>query len=773
MNIWATLRGDFSARIFLTVALVLFLTFLFPTGATIDYDYQPGSVWNYEDVIARFAFPIYRDPALYEQEKSEAIRNTIPSFYRVDTLAPTLLNNSARYISHLVYLINARIDAGKGIITESQWQKIHDSLKQTLPQKLAEIEITSMDWMKLISLRETGLKKKGAGLTLSKLHRFIDQQMTAALKIGFLDQAKSSFVRPTLALHEGKQERIRPLANFIDREELEARIKAQFLSAFPSYDSLLQTTQTIFFGIIRPNIIYDHERTQIAIDWNIDRVPRTIGIVKENERIVSKHDRVAEEIKAKLDSYRKAKVERGGTVNLWLQAVGKAGHVTLVLFLLAIYLYQFRKKIFYDNSRLLAISFLIIFECFLSFITFNLTTSQPLEYLILVPTASMLLTIMFDSRVGYNGTVVIAFLVSAIRGNDYSILLTSLVGGALSVYTVRDIKYRTQIFRSLAFIFLGYAFTIIILGLQRFEEFHVLSNEVLFALGNAVLSPVFTFGFLVFFERVFGITTDLTLLELSDFNHPLLRDLSTRAPGTFHHSIVMGTLAEAAAQAIGANPILARVGAYYHDVGKKMEPEYFVENQMGGSNIHEDLSPLDSSKHIINHVVHGIELAKQYKLPQRIIDFIPAHHGKTMVSYFYEKEKRQNPDAEIGDFRYPGPKPQTKETGIVMLADTIEAAARAIEDPTIDKIEKLIDDVVKKRLSNGQLDNCDLTLRDLQAIKKSFLGILTGIHHSRIQYPDAEQEEAARKLAERTQKLLSLPSAVEALSRRIKKINIQ
>lgn len=256
------------------------------------------------------------------------------------------------------------------------------------------------------------------------------------------------------------------------------------------------------------------------------------------------------------------------------------------------------------------------------------------------------------------------------------------------------------------------------------------------------MSPLIAYGLLIFYEKVFKITTDLTLLELSDFNHPLLKELSSKAPGTFHHSIIMGNLSEAAAESIGANQILARVGCYYHDIGKITKPQFFIENQLDQNNRHNDLNPSVSTKIIIAHVKDGIEMAKKYKLPDKIIEFIPMHHGTTLVSYFYDKAKNISKE-EIFDYsyRYPGPKPQTKETGIVMLADAIEASTRTIEEPSPQKLENKIKEVIRSRFMEGELDECDLTLKDLTKIKESFLKVLVGIHHHRIKYPDKNQLE--------------------------------
>lgn len=251
---------------------------------------------------------------------------------------------------------------------------------------------------------------------------------------------------------------------------------------------------------------------------------------------------------------------------------------------------------------------------------------------------------------------------------------------------------------------------------------------------------------LIFYEKVFRVATDLVFLELTDFNNPLLRELAAKAPGTFHHSIVMGNLAEQAAKEVGANQILTRVGCYYHDIGKIIKPEYFVENQTGNGDVnkHERLNPALSAKMIMAHVKYGIELAEKYRIPKEVIDFIPMHHGTTLVSYFYEKAKSDPAFSgeSIHDYiyRYPGPKPQTKETGIVMLADAVEAATRAIDEPTPSKIETQIDAIIKSRFIEGELDECELTLKDLIKIRKSFLKTLVGIHHQRIKYPASTDE---------------------------------
>lgn len=764
------LKTSMTMKVSLAVALVVSIALLFPSGLEHQYEYKEGNIWIQDDLIAPFAFSIFRDPAIVEQEQREAAMSTPLSFDRYQNVSDMVLDTLQRMYGILersarqatAQLPRSRRDARRNARADS----LSRSANRNADNPIA---LSARYWRYLLKEWDDGDGPR----MLSRVRSALTPSIRQIYSKGFLDREKSRFEQDILAIRiDSTTEVRRPVADFYDQPEMLDALQAGLFERLGRDTSMVEFAVALVYPLLRPNIIYNDAQTQFAIQAAMNNVLRTDGIVKENERIVSRHERVTPEIKAKLDSYMRAKSERTGDGNVITQFLGRLGHTIAILFLPVIYLALFRKRIMADNSRLLLITVIIMLIAFLSYLTFTLPVSGPVEYLIIVPAAAMLMTVIFDSRLAFYTTVSISLLVGALRGNEYSIILASVVAGSLAIFTVRDIKNRTQIFRSLAFIFLGYAFTILIGGLQRSLPILDLVEAGGYALANSVLSPVITFGLLIFFEKVFRITTDLTLLELSDFNHPLLRDLSARAPGTFHHSIVMGTLAEAAATAIGANATLARVGAYYHDVGKMLEPEYFVENQISNQNLHDRLEPRESAKKIINHVFRGIELAREHNLPDRVIDFIPAHHGTTLVSYFYEKEKSRS-EGEIprDAFQYKGPKPYSKETGIVMLADTIEAATRAIEEPTIDKIRELIDRIVAKRLADGELENCDLTFREITTVKQSFLNILTGIHHSRIKYPSEEDAAAAKKMAERTAKLLNLPSTTDALLQRIKKLD--
>jgi putative nucleotidyltransferase with HDIG domain len=359
---------------------------------------------------------------------------------------------------------------------------------------------------------------------------------------------------------------------------------------------------------------------------------------------------------------------------------------------------------------------------------------------VIVPALSMLIAILFDSRTAFYSTVVMSLLIAGIRGSDYSVGLAMMMGGMLAAYSVRDIKSRTQIFQSILFVMLGFALTIISISAERTLDI----SETLLQLGvagvNSVFSPLLTFGILYIIERVFNLTTDLRLKEYDNVEHPLLVEMSEKSPGTYQHTLTIARLSESAAIAIGANGLLAKVGSYFHDIGKIPKAEYYVENQINIDNKHDKLSPKKSASIIRDHVQDGIELAIEYKLPQRIIDFIPMHHGTMLIKHFYAKAIELSNIGEgstivkMEDYRYIGPKPVTKETAIVMLADAAEAIARAANADNREDIVEILDSIVKDRFLDGQFDECPITMAEIQEVKESFAKNLLGMRHHRVMY---------------------------------------
>jgi len=331
-------------------------------------------------------------------------------------------------------------------------------------------------------------------------------------------------------------------------------------------------------------------------------------------------------------------------------------------------------------------------------------------------------------------------LVGVLSGFKLDIAFVTIISGVVAGFSVRKVRHRHEFYRPILYLCLTYGGSVYIIESLKLTPPAELINHVWLAVTNGFLSPILTIGLLPLFESGFGITTDVTLLELSDLNRPLLKRLALEAPGTYHHSIMIGTLAEDAAEAIGANSLLARVGSYYHDIGKMLKPEYFVENQVGAVNKHENLSPTMSSMILEAHVKEGVELAKRHNLPQSIIDFITGHHGTSVMSYFYGKaQNEENSTADIKDFQYPGPNPRTKEVAIVMLADSVEAASRTLDEPKPSRLRNLVHKIFMDKFDSGYLENSNLTLRDLKNIEDSFVRVLIATFHRRIKYPEQKE----------------------------------
>ncbi len=715
-----------SLRVKIAIGLitVIAIAWMFPQGESIESEVSVGSIWMHDDLIATFSFPVLKDPDLYKAQLRAAAASVYPVFSRIDNEAIKADDSLKSYNNFLLDIIDSVLS--------------NDSLKDFNPTFLST---SSFNTFKNLRMKERNMLST-RHLTLKQLFNIVRDNINAVYKSGIVNKDSSQLTHDSIAIRIGNIDKIVRLNSLLNvagaKQKADKDINKLSLGS-----DLKQALDEYAEHFIFPNLIYNPQFTSEEINQAKSNVSKYSGIVNENERIIGKHDRITKEAKLKIESYKLAKGEQAGGELSLLQFFGKLLHVGFLIALLTIYLFLFRKKLFYDNRKILLFAITFVSICFITYLVDQLQIDVPLQFLIFIPVVSMLLTIIFDSRVGFYATVILSLIAGALRGNDYSFAAMNIFAGALSVYTVRDIKNRSQIFRSFFYILIGYIVSTLAFGLESFAPANTILLEAAFAGTNALVSPVLTYGLLIFFERLFKITTDLTLLELSNFDRPLLKEMARRAPGTFNHSMTMGTLAESAAEVISANSLLARVGAYYHDIGKTITPQNFVENQLNNQNIHENLTPEESVSLIKKHVIEGINLAEENGLPQEIIDFIPMHHGTMVMSYFYEKAKKLYGDekVEVEDFKYPGPKPNTKETAIVMLADGCESAVRSIEDPDPAKVEKLIDSILQNRVEDGQLDDSPITFSDLNKIKEAFVSILVGQHHKRIRYPKQDEME--------------------------------
>ncbi|HSD62181.1 MAG TPA: HDIG domain-containing protein [Ignavibacteriaceae bacterium] len=721
MNKETQSKGSIKYKFLIGLSAVVLIVLMFPKGESIESEVTVGSIWMHEDLIAPFSFPILKDEKTYQTESRKAANSVYPVYLKQPETIDVIIDSVKKYDLFLIRILDSTLST-VGV----------ENLNPTF------LSTPSFNTFQNLRRQERNMLQNK---NLKDIFGNLNGMLVDVYKNGIIDQLPEGG-KDSIAVRTGNVDKIEPVNKFLDVKSADDIVLNEIGQMGYALD--LQNALDEYTGhFVKPNIIYNQQATQEEIDQAKSNVSRYIGIVNENERIIAKHDRITREAKLKIDSYKAAKGEKTGESGYWLQFVGKFFHIALIISLLSIYLYLFRKKIFYDNQKILLITIIFIFVCFITFLINQIAIDAPLQFLIFIPAATMLLTIIFDSRVGFYSTVIISLITGALRGNDYTFAAMNIFAGALAVYTVRDIKNRSQIFRSFLFILLGYLIAVFAFGLESFASIESLTIEMAFASTNALISPVLTYGLLIFFERFFRITTDLTLLELSNFDRPLLKELARKAPGTFNHSMTMGTLAETAAEKIRANPLLARVGAYYHDVGKIITPQNFVENQLNNQNVHENLTPEESIELISRHVKEGIELAREYNIPQEIIDFIPMHHGTMVMSFFYEKAKKLYGEEKVNidEYRYPGPKPNSKETAIIMLADGCESAVRSIENPEPVKVENVIDKIIRNRIDDGQLDNSPITFSDIDRIKEAFISILLGQHHRRIRYPKQEEME--------------------------------
>lgn len=717
------IKTGMKVKILIGLASVILITFMFPRGESIESELTIGSIWTHEDLISPISFPIKKDIKDYQAEIKVAEASVYPVFVKNEN-ASIRSEDSLKFYNSFI----------QNLIDESFNSDTSSNINTTF------LTDDAFNFLRNLRRRDR-VPQDEKYFSLRRFFSLADEILASIYKSQIIRIPDEINRNDSIAVRTGNIDRLEPADKHLNILDSKTRIEAIVQqSGFTSEITSVLVEYVSHF--IFPTLVYSQDKTDEEITQARNNVSKYSGIVNENERIVAKHDRITRDIKLKIDSYKEAKGEKIGYSGDWLQMIGKGLHIAFLLSLLTIYLFLFRKKIFYDNQKIFLLSINIIFLSFMTFLINQISVNAPVQFFIFIPAASMLITIIFDSRVGFYSTVIIALVTGAIKGNDYTFMAMNLFAGALSVYTVRDIKNRSQIFRSFLYILLAFVISISAFGLERFASAENILIEYAFAATNALISPVLTYGLLIFFEKIFNITTDLTLLELSNFDRPLLRDLAREAPGTFNHSLTIGTLAEAASEKVGANPLLARVGAYYHDIGKSLAPQNFVENQVN-NNLHENLSPEESAGLIIKHVFDGINLAKKNDLPQEIIDFIPMHHGTTTMSYFMEKAKKLYGEEKVNadKYKYPGPKPNTKETAIIMLADGCESAVRSIEDADPVKVENLVNKIINSRIEDGQLDESPITFSDVSKIKDAFKSILLGQHHRRIRYPQQDEME--------------------------------
>ncbi len=660
------------------------IVYLFPKGGHFKYDFSKGKPWQYANLYAPFDFAIQKTEEEIKIEKKEINANS-KLYFEYDK----------KVVNKVITSFNTKIKA-----LES-----NDSIRRK----------------ELIKLKKIGK------LIIKKVY-----------KKGFLDIANSNKVvsnNEIIVLRKQNQ-----VENIRFDKLLKSKDVFLIISNYigkSSYTFGQNQLLTILSGVIKTNVKYDVNFTQKIIEDAINDISYTKGKVSDGELIILKGDIVEGKKLAILNSLKKefeSKVWTASNYN-WI-VFGYTLLVSLALLMLLLFLWKNRIEIFNNNTKVI----FIFFNIFLMVLVQTLVVKYNSDYIYIVPLSILpiVLKAFFDARLGLFTHVLTVLLLGFIVPNSFEFIYLHIIAGIVTILTVSELYKRANLFISIGQVTVVYMVTYFAFSIIKEGNASQINWQyfLMFAF-NGLLSFLSVF-FIYFYEKVFGLVSDVTLLELSNTNTKLLRQLNEIAPGTFQHSMQVANLSEAAANEIEANSMLVRTGALYHDIGKMLNPKYFIENQSTGVNPHNDLSPRDSARIITDHVIKGVELAKKFNLPDRIIDFIRTHHGTSLVYYFYMKEKELNPNEEVNPkkFQYQGPIPFSKETAILMICDASEAASKSLKRPTAQSISDLIDKIVEKQKADNQFINSDITFREIEKIKKVVKKKLLNIYHLRVEYPE-------------------------------------
>ena len=504
----------------------------------------------------------------------------------------------------------------------------------------------------------------------------------------------------------------------------------EFFMNLPKKSKLNEIGADIAVMILRPNMYYDEQTTLARKQEEREKVEDVV--IRKGTIIVNKGQEVSIQQIQLLNAY--GLLDENGSTGLDIKLYAGYGIIiSICLFITGLYLRSLDKKLWDSNSTIFLISFIAVMTLIITIMLKNIS-----DYLIVMPAGAILISILVSPKIAIMTNIMMSILAGFIGGYDLSVIAIMLLTGILGAGMVSKTHHRSTFILSGLAISLVSILIILSAGiLGREEIYKIVQNGVFGGIGG-IMSAVLTIGTLPFFETVFDIITPIKLLELSNPNQPVLRRLLIEAPGTYYHSILVGNLAEAAAEDIGVNPLLCRVGAYYHDIGKLKRPYFFKENQITKDNPHDKITPNLSALVITSHVKDGVEVARKNKLPSTVVRIIEEHHVNTLVVYFYHKalNAEGTEGVEEEKFRYPFRRPQSAEAAIVMLADSVEAYIRSLSEPTQDQVEQGVRKIMKDKLNDGQLDCCELTLKDLEMINRAFVKVLGGIFHERIEYPE-------------------------------------
>ena len=660
---------------------VILIIFTLPKQAKFRFEYGKGRIWNQKDLVSPYNFAILKTNAELDADREAALRSISP-----------------------IYEFDQNIE------------------KQELENFRNDFEIK---W------HNSALNEK---------------QKDAYLKLG-IALLTNIYQKGVLALnkrfqHSGENYDVTILNNKIAQTKITAEIFTRE-RALNYCDQVLNQRRDLdksfLIGLLQDhiqyNLSYDNPLTLQLENETLDGLSQTRGMVQKGELIVAKGSVINQDVYQKLESFKKAfedNVHVSGDKRMVL--LGQFLLVFLVITLLIVFLYLFRRDIYNDN-RLVGLILLVITSMLVT-LSWAIRFQIPNLYYIPYCIVPIIIRILFDTRLALNIHLLVVLVAGFFVPNSFEFAFYELTAGMVAIYSIKNLIRREQFLISALLIAGCYLVSFLGISFIREGSFSSIDWNDFLPFVVSVLLTLLAYPLIYLFEKVFGITSDITLIELTNTNSPVLRDLAFKAPGTFQHSLQVANLAETAIYTIGGNALLVRAGALYHDIGKMENPQYFIENQNQGFNPHDKLSYEESARVIIRHVQKGVELARKKNLPEIIVDFIRTHHGNTRVDYFYQSFLKNFPEKLVDEniFKYPGPIPFSKETGVLMLADSVEAASRALKEPNFKSINDLVDKLVNYKLDQGQLKNSNITLKEIETVKSIFKKMLMSIYHVRIDY---------------------------------------
>ena len=671
----------FLSMVFVIGIGLIFL--IFPGESRFKYEFQKGSPWRHETLIAPFDFAIMKTEAEIKTENDSLLKEYKP-YFTFDTLV-------------------ASVEINEFSLAISKFAESNEKIKSSdmfleFPKILENIYKTGVLQQSTDSYKELAGKSE---------IMVIKGQKAIKTPANQLYSIKTAYTK------------------------LNDTIRALTGNLFPEF---LKSVNISDFVV--ENLYYDEQLNRNEKKQLLDKNSATKGMVQAGERIIFQGDLVGQEKYMILESLKKTyETKRGDNIEYFLVIAGRLLIISIFIVMMFLYLLFYRRDIFDHKRKFTFIFMMIVLMVFMA----GFASSVRAINIYMVPMAILpiLVRIFFDSRTAIFSLMITTLLIGFFAPNSYEYIVLQMVAGVIAVFSLNKLHKRSHIVFSALWVFLTYS--IVYLAMAMVQEGN-LDTINWVALEWFAVSSIFIFisyPLIYIFEKIFGFVSDVTLIELSDTNQPLLRKLAEEAPGTFQHSIQIANLAEAVIHKIGGNPFLIRAGALYHDIGKTFDPEFFIENQAVGMNPHDQIDHLKSSGIIIDHVANGVKLARKYGLPEILISFIETHHGTTQTDYFYKMYQIENPkeDVDKNMFTYPGPLPQNKETAVLMLIDGIEAATRSLKEKSVDNIRELIAKMVEQKIQSNQLINADLTLREITILKVTLLEKLVNIYHVRIEYP--------------------------------------